>query len=88
VPAYLLPGPPVVQPPHLDGDASLATEILPGPPSLAVVQAAAYKRPVPLSYMPATDPGSSYVGWPAQAALAAPADPDEPRRKRARTDKG
>ncbi|KAF7338578.1 Histone deacetylase associated PHD protein-2 [Mycena venus] len=66
MPAYLLPGVPVHQPSHLEGDASLATEILPGPPSLlSVVQHSTQKRdlkkPV-YSYLHPTDPGSTYSG--------------------------
>ncbi|KAF8185023.1 hypothetical protein K438DRAFT_1066922 [Mycena galopus ATCC 62051] len=66
MPAYLLPGVPVHQPSHLEGDASLATEILPGPPSLlSVVQQSTQKRdlkkPV-YSYLHPTDPGTSYSG--------------------------
>ncbi|KAJ7756753.1 hypothetical protein DFH07DRAFT_819787 [Mycena maculata] len=65
MPAYLLPGVPVHQPSHLEGDAALATEILPGPPSLLSVQQATQKRdlkkPV-YSYLHPTDPGSTYSG--------------------------
>ena len=67
MPAYLLPSVPVVQPPHLEGDASLATEILPGPPSAATVQQLALKRDpkkpsMAYSYLPPSDPGSTYSG--------------------------
>ncbi|KAJ7470414.1 hypothetical protein FB451DRAFT_1253650 [Mycena latifolia] len=66
MPAYLLPEPvPVYQPSHLEGDATLATEILPGPPSLLSVQQSTQKRdlrkPV-YSYLHPTDPGSTYSG--------------------------
>ncbi|KAJ6606621.1 hypothetical protein DFH09DRAFT_14524 [Mycena vulgaris] len=65
MPAYLLPGVPVHQPSHLEGDATLATEILPGPPSLLSVQQSTQKRdlkkPV-YSYLHPTDPGSTYSG--------------------------
>ncbi|KAJ6547196.1 hypothetical protein B0H19DRAFT_1266136 [Mycena capillaripes] len=62
MPAYLLPGVPVHQPSHLEGDASLATEILPGPPSLlSVQQKRDLKKPV-YSYLHPTDPGSTYSG--------------------------
>lgn len=65
MPAYLLPGVPVHQPSHLEGDPALATEILPGPPSLLSVQQATQKRdpkkPV-YSYLHPTDPGSTYSG--------------------------
>jgi hypothetical protein len=85
----MLPTVPVVQPAHLEGDAALATEILPGPPHLATVQQAAYKRPtVAVSYLPTSNPGSTYAGWPSAAALSTPVDQNEPRRKRIRTDKG
>jgi hypothetical protein len=67
--AYLLPTVPVFQPSHLEGDPNLATEILPGPPSLASVQArqAAQKKdpkkvPIMYSYLPGSDPGSTYSG--------------------------
>jgi hypothetical protein len=89
VPVYMLPGVPVVQPPHLEGDPSFATEILPGPPLLASVQQAAYKRPTAsVSYLPTSDPGSTYTGWPTPGGTITSVDPDEPRRKRARTEKG
>ncbi|KAJ7093105.1 hypothetical protein C8R44DRAFT_397972 [Mycena epipterygia] len=65
MPAYLLPGVPVHQPAHLEGDATLATEILPGPPSMLSVQQSTQKRdlkkPV-YSYLHPTDPGSTYSG--------------------------
>ncbi|KAL0071640.1 hypothetical protein AAF712_001497 [Marasmius tenuissimus] len=67
LPAYLLPGVPVLQPPHLEGDASFATEILPGPPPIASVQSSILKRdpkkPATMySYLPASDPGTTYSG--------------------------
>ncbi|KAL0947267.1 hypothetical protein HGRIS_013389 [Hohenbuehelia grisea] len=88
---YMMPGVPVVQPPHLEGDTSLATEILPGPPSLSSVQQAALKRdpkkPV-FSYLPPVDPGSTYsalmAGTPASSALSVAGV----RSKRTRADKG
>ncbi|KAJ7684777.1 hypothetical protein DFH06DRAFT_1463025 [Mycena polygramma] len=66
VPAYLLPTVPIHQPSHLEGNASLATEILPGPPSLLSVQQQStqkrdLKKPV-YSYLHPTDPGSTYSG--------------------------
>lgn len=96
VPAYLLPGVPVVQPPHLEGDANLATEILPGPPSLVSVQQAGLPRKdhkktmMSLSYLPTSDPGTTYGGHmvTAAAATTATTDVDGPLRKRARLDKG
>lgn len=94
VPVYMLPGVPVVQPPHLEGlsDPSLSTEILPGPPSLLSVQQAAHKRDPKkpgafVSYLPASDPGSTYSGLMASTALST-ADAEGQRRKRARVDKG
>ncbi|KAG1769455.1 hypothetical protein EV702DRAFT_698614 [Suillus placidus] len=94
VPVYMLPGVPVVQPPHLEGlsDPSLSTEILPGPPSLLSVQQAAHKRDPKkpgafVSYLPASDPGSTYSGLMASTALSA-TDAEGQRRKRARVDKG
>ncbi|CAK5279402.1 unnamed protein product [Mycena citricolor] len=66
--AYIrnLPGVPVHQPPHLEGDSTLATEILPGPPSLLSVQQQATQKRDPkklvYSYLHPTDPGSSYSG--------------------------
>ncbi|KAG9318315.1 hypothetical protein JVU11DRAFT_400 [Chiua virens] len=93
VPAYLLQGVPVLQPPHLEGlsDPSLSTEILPGPPSLLSVQQAAQKRDPKkpsafVSYLPTSDPGTTYSGL-MTSALSVP-EVDGPRRKRARVDKG
>lgn len=66
--AYLLPGVPVSQPVHLEGDSELATEILPGPPSLvSIQQGIAVKRDprkpaISYSYLPLSDPGSTYSG--------------------------
>jgi len=90
IPAYLLPGVPVVQPPHLEGDASLATEILPGPPSAATVQQMALKRDpkkpsMAYSYLPPSDPGSTYSGIMHGTLIGL--DPEGARSKRAR-DKG
>lgn len=93
VPAYLLQGVPVLQPPHLEGlsDSSLSTEILPGPPSLLSVQQAAQKRDPKkpsafVSYLPTSDPGSTYSGL--MSAALGVSEVDGPRRKRARVDKG
>ncbi|GLB35183.1 putative PHD-finger [Lyophyllum shimeji] len=60
-------GVPVFQPPHLEGDPSLATEILPGPPSVASTQQSILKRDprkpsTVFSYLPPSDPGSTYSG--------------------------
>lgn len=93
VPAYLLQGVSVLQPPHLEGlsDPSLSTEILPGPPSLLSVQQAAQKRDPKkpsafVSYLPTSDPGSTYSGLMTGALSVS--ETDGPRRKRARVDKG
>lgn len=93
LPVYMLPGVPVVQPPHLEGlsDPSLSTEILPGPPSLLSVQQAAHKRDPKkpgafVSYLPASDPGSTYSGL--MASTFSGTDAEGQRRKRARVDKG
>ena len=95
VPAYLQPGVLVSQPPHLEGDPSLATEILPGPPSLASIQQAGLPRKdhkkavVSFSYLPAADPGTTYTTHFAMSPLSAvPVDMDGTRRKRSRLDKG
>ncbi|KAG6820780.1 hypothetical protein H0H93_011545 [Arthromyces matolae] len=66
-PAYLLSGVSVSQPPYLEGDPNLATEILPGPPSLVSIQQSMLKRDPKKpanssSYLPHTDPGSTYSG--------------------------
>ncbi|KIY43700.1 hypothetical protein FISHEDRAFT_78541 [Fistulina hepatica ATCC 64428] len=65
IPAVLLSQVPIVQPAHLEGDPSLATEILPGPPSVASARQAALKRDPKkpaYSYLPEEDPGTSYSG--------------------------
>ncbi|KAF9459334.1 hypothetical protein BDZ94DRAFT_1284436 [Collybia nuda] len=67
LPSYMLSGVPVHHPSHLDGDASLATEILPGPPSLVSTQQSVLKRDprkpsTVFSYLPPSDPGSTYSG--------------------------
>lgn len=89
IPAYLLPSVPAYQPAHLEGDSTYATEILPGPPSLAAVQNPLAKRDprkdsVIYSYLPASDPGTTYSGamhgtWIGQ---------DSRKSKRAKMDKG
>jgi hypothetical protein len=68
-PPFLMKTVDIVHPPHLEGDSTLATEILPGPPPLASIQQSFVKRPdvhkKPLSatsYLPTSDPGSSYGG--------------------------
>ncbi|KAF8652714.1 hypothetical protein AX16_004218 [Volvariella volvacea WC 439] len=91
MPAYLLPGVPVHQPSHLEGDASLATEILPGPPSLVSAQQSTQKRDprkstINLSYLPPSDPGSTYSGLMHGTALISQ-DLEGSRTKRTRVDK-
>ncbi|KAJ8468625.1 hypothetical protein ONZ45_g17181 [Pleurotus djamor] len=85
----MMPGVPVVQPPHLDGDSSLATEILPGPPSIASVQQAALKGAVkkPVSYLPPKDPNSTYAALLAITPQASLPQVEGPRTKRMRTDR-
>ncbi|CAA7267961.1 unnamed protein product [Cyclocybe aegerita] len=91
LPAYLLPGVAVHQPPHLEGDASLATEILPGPPSAASVQQMTLKRDpkkpsMAYSYLPTSDPGSTYSGLMHGTLIGQ--DHEGPRTKRSRVDRG
>ncbi|KAI0798104.1 hypothetical protein C8Q75DRAFT_740632 [Abortiporus biennis] len=98
LPACLLASVPVMQPPHLEGDASLATEILPGPPPLLSLQQTGqsrkdHKKTAPaFSYLPVSDPGTTYTGHMVAPVVttAAPTlnEVDGPRRKRARVDKG
>ncbi|TDL25052.1 hypothetical protein BD410DRAFT_820220 [Rickenella mellea] len=91
VPTFLLEGVtvPVFHPPHLEGDPSLATEILPGPPPLTSVRLPKRvdsKRPLVPSYLPVSDPGTTY-GLAGSMALAQGPAEDGARRKRARVDK-
>ena len=75
----------VVQPAHLEtSDATLATEILPAPPPVATVSGTGlakkdakrpYGAPVVLSYLPASDPGSSFSSIYAQTFSEQPALP-------------
>ena len=94
VPACLMAAVSVVQPPHLEGDPSLATEILPGPPSLASIQQAGASRRdhkktvLNASYLPLSDPGTTYGANTVSTMAAATTEVDGPRRKRARLDKG
>ncbi|KAF7796545.1 hypothetical protein EIP86_007725 [Pleurotus ostreatoroseus] len=93
VPACLLAAAPVVQPPHLEGDAALATEVLPGPPPLTSIQQAGLPRKdhkkstQSLSYLPTSDPGTTYGANTVSTMAAAATEVDGPRRKRARLDK-
>ncbi|TFK25022.1 hypothetical protein FA15DRAFT_668895 [Coprinopsis marcescibilis] len=89
LPPYMLPGVSVHQPAHLEGDPTLATEILPGPPSLVSVQQSAQKRDpkkpsTMYSYLPPSDPGSTYSGVMHGTLIGL----EEPRSKRPRADKG
>ncbi len=92
IPACLLAAPLVVQPPHLEGDPALATEILPGPPPLLSIQQAGVSRKdhkktaQAVSYLPVSDPGTTY-GANTVSTMAATTEVDGPRRKRARLDK-
>lgn len=99
IPVYMLPGAPVLQPPRSaleTGDASLATEILPAPPTLSSVLQASGKRdprkPAPtMTYLPQHDPGTTYAGvltGPIIGSLESIPEVDGPRRKRVRLDKG
>ena len=90
-PAYLLQGVTIHQPPHLEGDSALATEILPGPPSLVSAQQAAQKRDprkpsTVYSYLPLSDPGSTYSGLMHGTLIGQ--DLEGHRNKRSRVDKG
>lgn len=91
VPACLSEAVPVFQPPHLEGDASLATEILPGPPPLASIQQPRkdHKKITPaFSYLPVSDPGTTYGPMvnPLVTTVSS-TEAEGPRRKRARLDK-
>ena len=91
VPSCLLNPLPVIQPQRLDGDPSLATEILPGPPSLESVNQLSKRNeprkfPAP-SYLPFSDPGTTYTSLAGGMAAMA-LDEIGSRRKRARLDKG
>ncbi|KAF9646855.1 hypothetical protein BDM02DRAFT_2882724 [Thelephora ganbajun] len=84
---------PILQPSHLEGDPTLATEILPGPPSLLSVQQSAVRKDTKkpsftLSYLPTSDPGSTYsVLGLAHTPTVVSMGVDGPRRKRPRTSK-
>ncbi|RDB21491.1 Uncharacterized protein C2F7.07c [Hypsizygus marmoreus] len=91
VPPILLSGVPVHQPPHLEGDSSLATEILPGPPSLVSIQQSTLKRDprkpsTAFSYLPPSDPGSTYSGIMHGTLIGH--DPDASRLKRSKAATG
>lgn len=92
----LQPGFSVSQPPQLEGDLSLATEILRGPPSLASVQQAGLpqqghrKAVMSFSNLPSADPGTTCTMHFAMNQLrAARVDMGgTPLQKRARLEKG
>ncbi|KAF5386595.1 hypothetical protein D9615_001726 [Tricholomella constricta] len=88
MPAYMSSGVPVFQPPHLEGDPSLATEILPGPPSVVSTQQSILKRDprkpsAVFSYLPPSDPGSTYSGIMHGTLIGH--EPDATRLKRSKT---
>jgi len=93
VPSFLQAAVPILQPSHLEGDPTLATEILPGPPSLLSVQQSAVRKDTKkpsfaLSYLPTSDPGSTYsVLGLAHTPTVVSMGVDGPRRKRPRTSK-
>ncbi|KZV60897.1 hypothetical protein PENSPDRAFT_321742 [Peniophora sp. CONT] len=104
VPAYSLPGvPPLPQPKAAVGesgaDLTLATEILPAPPSVASVESPAPvkrdpRKPAPIiSYLPSHDPGTTYstpfgvTPVPAASLEGGNGELEGRRRKRARVDK-
>ena len=93
VPSFLQAAVPILQPSHLEGDPTLATEILPGPPSLLSVQQSAVRKDTKkpsfaLSYLPTSDPGSTYsVLGLAHTPTVVSMGVDGPRRKRPRTTK-
>lgn len=92
-PPFLQATVPILQPSHLEGDPTLATEILPGPPSLLSVQQSAVRKDTKkpsfaLSYLPISDPGSTYsVLGLAHTPTVVSMGVDGPRRKRPRTSK-
>jgi len=93
VPSFLQAAVPILQPSHLEGDPTLATEVLPGPPSLLSVQQSTVRKDTKkpsfaLSYLPTSDPGSTYsvlglTHTPTVVSMGV----DGPRRKRPRTSK-
>ena len=91
VPVCLLASAPVLHPAHLEGDPALATEVLPGPPSLASIRQPKKidpKKPVPPpSYLPTFDPGTTYSGL-AGGQVVAMTESNGSRRKRPRLEKG
>lgn len=91
VPSCLFATVSVVHPPHLSGEASLATEILPGPPSIESLnqKKSDPKKPtLPTSYLPQSDPGTTYTGLSGGAGLFRTMEEGGTFRKRARIDRG
>jgi hypothetical protein len=92
-PAYLLAPVTAVHPSDLEtDDSSLATEVLPAPPSLASITGqrrdSHLKRPAQVfSYLPASDPGSTYSGLMGGLGLSLVPEEEGRLRKRARIDK-
>ncbi|KAF8582197.1 hypothetical protein K439DRAFT_1635501 [Ramaria rubella] len=92
-PAYLLAPVSAVHPPDLEtDDPSLATEVLPAPPPLASITGqrrdSHLRRPAQVfSYLPATDPGTTYTGLMGGLGLVLVPEDEGRLRKRARTDK-
>jgi hypothetical protein len=91
MPVYMMPGVTVHQPAHLEGDATLATEILPGPPSLVSAQQSMHKRDprkpsAVFSYLPPSDPGSTYSGLMHGTLVGH--EPEGARAKRSGVNKG
>ncbi|GJJ12447.1 hypothetical protein Clacol_006689 [Clathrus columnatus] len=88
--AYLFEPIAVVQPPELEtDDPSLATVVLPAPPPLNS-QRRDYRRPQNIfSYLPASDPGTTYSGLMGGLGLTLipPEDEGGRLRKRQRTDR-
>lgn len=91
--AYLPEPIDVIQPPDLEtDDPNLATVVLPAPPpfSSVVAQRKDYhlKRPASLfSYLPASDPGTTYTGLMGGLGLNLVPEDEGRFRKRPRTDK-
>lgn len=92
-PAYLLAPVRAIQPSDLEtDDSSLATEVLPAPPPLTSITAqrrdSHLKRPANIfSYLPASDPGSTYSGLMGGLGLSLVPEDEGRLRKRARVDK-
>ncbi|KIJ29854.1 hypothetical protein M422DRAFT_268631 [Sphaerobolus stellatus SS14] len=91
--AYLLEPITVIQPPDLEtDDPSLATVILPAPPPLTSISSnrkeSHVKRQNLISYLPASDPGTTYSGLMGGLSLnLAPSEEEGRLRKRARTER-